>query len=869
MTQVSSTKKEKSFFTGAMGHNFKFNVKDNFKLMIVIFVLHFAAAPLLLITSLAEILTTGRHGGFDDGFITAAVIGTGLAAASGMICALTVFKYLYNKSAVDMRLSLPMTTSQRFISDFLSGLFIYIVPYIAAEIISWLLLLAGHILCDGKTFSYILPDQTDPRQEKTYSWVCNFFEQAAPFLWRGMLGGLMLMIMFYAVTVLVAGCCGNIFESAAYDILLNCLVPVSVYLGIYSVSSNVTGFLEDVYIQKIIPYCGPFGGAYGVILSLENLNAQLETPYHYSMYSPSLIEPLSFGIWFLLFTLCTLAVMGISYLIYRKRRAEDTGKPVVFGIFHHIIMTLGIFSLCYLMVVDGTQNFVPVIVITFIVYLVMHVIRNRGFGKIVSGLVIYGATIVFSIGSFLLIHDTKAFGAGDYVPDPESIASAQITYVGMFGKGARNEGLISELTDISALNTLTETHKQIIEYHNNNDESSDLYKCHMDDTFSIKYKLKSGRTVMRSYYYLGNTAVNTLSTLDTTREVTQSRAEHVKRSVTEYVIASLNEYEENSDYMGNKQKRTDLYAELTPQWIYSSGGKDYHDSCRKGYSELPEDFLQRLGDCLYNDILSESPEEYYTPSGRVWQFNIFNMNYIKLKESYTETMAYLSSCGFDTLPEPTEELVKKFITSPIDGIGISMSSQPLIEYMTGEDLPTATYYYLNGGYFRYKDTSITPYTFSAAYEYYDDLLTLIKHSYKEYKSDESCYTISVSGNSAVISEEYSDVAERVFIRMTADRASYMAEQDFFEAPFERDDNGNSFYGYSEYLSKFIEFYGKDKIVSALSCYYDSKTAEDTYKNLTEWAKVNTNFGDEYSEIYDALAAEGYKVVTEAYTVPLD
>ncbi|MGN1106086.1 MAG: hypothetical protein ACI4RH_05485 [Huintestinicola sp.] len=179
------------------------------------------------------------------------------------------------------------------------------------------------------------------------------------------------------------------------------------------------------------------------------------------------------------------------------------------------------------------------------------------------------------------------------------------------------------------------------------------------------------------------------------------------------------------------------------------------------------------------------------------------------------------------------------------------------------------YYYHNGGYFRYKDTSITPYTFSAAYEYYDDLLTLIKHSYKEYKSDESCYTISVSGNSAVISEEYSDVAERVFIRMTADRASYMAEQDFFEAPFEIDDKGASLYGYSEYLSKFVEFYGKDKIVSALSYYYDSKTAEDTYKNLTEWAKVNTNFGDEYSEIYDALAAEGYEVVTETYTVPLD
>ena len=867
MTQVSSTKKGKSFAGSAMGHNFRFNVKDNIKLMIVIFVLHFAAAPLIIITSLAGILTTGTQSTIDEGFLATAVIGTGLAAASGMICALSVFKYLYNKSAVDMRLSLPMTTSQRFISDFLSGLFIYIVPYIAAEIISWLLMLAGHLLCDGKTFTYTVSDYYVPGDTKTFSWVCHIFEQAAPFLWRGMLGGLMLMIMFYGVTVLVAGCCGNIFESAAYDILLNCLVPVSVYLVIFSVSSNVTGFMEDFYIQKILPYCGPFGGAYGLILSLEYLNQQLGAPY-LSVASSDLSDPLSFGIWFLLFTLCTLAVIGISYLIYRKRKAEDTGKPVVFGIFHHIIMTLAIFSLCYLMVVDGTENFVPVIVITFIVYLVMHVIRNRGFGKIVSGLVIFAATITLSIGSFLLIHDTKAFGAGDYVPDPESIASAQITYSGMFEKGSWYETPISELTDLSALTTLTDTHKQIIEYHNKNAESTDLFRCIMDDRFIIKYKLKSGRTVIRSYYDTGMTAVNTLSTLDMTEEVKQSRAELVRKSVTELVIAYMKEYEESYDYMGNKQNLADLYAELSPQWGYSSGGKDYHETCRIGYSELPGDFLDRLGDCLYNDILSESPDEYYSPSGKVWQLNIFNANLIKLKESYTETMAYLSSCGFDKLPEPTEELVKKFIISPIDGIGISMSSDALIGYMTEQNVPTATYHYLNGGYFRYKDSSISPYTFSAAYEYYDDLLTLIKHSYKEYKSDKSCYTISVSGNSAVISEEYSDVAERVFIRMTADRASYMAEQDFFEAPYERDEIGKSLYGYSEYLSKFIEFYGKDKIVSALSYYYDSETAEETYKNLTEWAKVNTNFGDEYSEIYDALAAEGYEVVTD-HTVPLN
>ena len=133
MTQVSSTKK--GFLSEAMKHNFCYNVKDNMKLMIVIFVLHFAAAPMLLITLLTGILTNHVQD-IDEGFLVTAMIGTGLAAASGMLCSLGVFKYLYNKSAVDMRLSLPMTTGQRFVSDFLSGLFVYIIPYFAAELIS-------------------------------------------------------------------------------------------------------------------------------------------------------------------------------------------------------------------------------------------------------------------------------------------------------------------------------------------------------------------------------------------------------------------------------------------------------------------------------------------------------------------------------------------------------------------------------------------------------------------------------------------------------------------------------------------------------------------------------------------------------------
>lgn len=833
MTQVSSTNKNR-FFTAAMGHNLWFNVKDNMKLMIVIFVLHFAAAPLLLITMLTQLAASHRPD-IDGGFIAAAIIGTGLAAAAGMICALSVFKYLYKKSAVDMRLSLPMTTGQRFVSDFLSGLFIYIVPFIGAEIVSLLLNLIGHLAFDGRviTEKVVLGNGGIDY----YSWECHIFEEFYPFLWRTILGGLMLMVMFYVITVIAAGCCGNIFESAAYDILLCGLVPLAVLLAVSTVSQNINGFDSDAYLIKLVPWCGPFGGAYGLVMALQSLRFDLDYEYYNNNYD------LSFGKWFAIFTLITAALGFIAYLIYRKRKAEDTGKPVVFGIFYHIIMTVGIFSLCYFMIMSGTENFVPVFVISFIIYFVMHVIRNRGFGKIVRGLVIYAVTVLLSIGSFLLINDTKCFGAGDFVPDADKVIKAETYYVGQLETTSINAEKY-EIRDPEALHILTKVHRDIIEYYNTDSIDSGL-SSYMDSGLLIKYTLSSGRTVTRYYNSVGSKAIDDLSKLDVLDEVKQARAETVRKAFTAELNRCLKEYDENyvtNDTVKNNT-RSDLYAELTPQWAYSEGGKDYNDTCRIGYNDLPDDFGARLGDALYNDIMNESPDEYYTPSGKMWRLNVYNMAWIYVKDSYSETMAYLSSCGFTELPEVTRELVEK-LTANRD-MSLSLYSIPLVGYIEGQDIGSSTYAISNSGSLQYENENgdictMDMSSFSGVFEYYDDILTLLNHSYKEYKTDESCYTIIVNGNCAVIPTEYSELAERVFIKATADKAERLDRAGFWENTGSYENFWN-YRGYSVYLEKLIEFYGKDKIVSALSFYYDRSTAEEMFDKLSKWSETDTDF----------------------------
>lgn len=833
MTQVSSTNKNR-FFTAAMGHNFWFNVKDNMKLMIVIFVLHFAAAPLLLTAMLTQLAASHRPD-IDGGFIAAAIIGTGLAAAAGMICALSVFKYLYKKSAVDMRLSLPMTTGQRFVSDFLSGLFIYVVPFIGAEIISLLLTLIGHLAFDGKliTEKIVLGNG----EINYYSWECHAFEQLYPFIWRIILGGLMLMVMFYVITVIAAGCCGNVFESAAYDILLCGLVPLAVVLAVSTVSQNINGFDSDAYLIKLVPWCGPFGGAYGLIMTLESLRYDLDYEFGYNDYG------LGFGKWFIIFTLITVALGFAAFLIYRKRKAEDTGKPVVFGIFYHIIMTIGIFSLCYLMIMSGTENFVPVFVISFILYFVMHVIRNRGFGKIVKGLVIYAVTVLLSVGSFLVLNDTKCFGAGDFVPAADKVTKVETYYTGQL-EATYGTSKKYEIRDPEALSILTQVHRDIIEYYNT-DSIDSGFSSYMDSGLLIKYTLNSGRTVTRYYNSVGSKAIDDLSKLDVLEEIKQARAENVRNTFTDELDRRLKNYDE--DFVTNgtvkSNSRSDLYTELTPQWTYSEGGKDYNDSCRIGYNDLPADFGAKLGEALYNDIMNESPEEYYTPSGRMWNLNVFGMPNFYIKESYSETMAYLSSCGFTELPEVTKELVEKLTANP--DMSLSLYSVPLVGYIAGQDVGSSTYAISNSGSLQYESENGDICTmdmscFSGVFEYYDDILTLLNHSYKEYKTDESCYTIIVNGNCAVIPTEYSELAERVFIRATVDKAERLDRAGFWEAARSYETFWN-YRGYSVYLEKLIEFYGKDKIVSALSFYYDRSTAEEMFDKLSQWSKTYTDF----------------------------
>lgn len=850
MTQDSSVKTadiskntaKKPFFSKAMLHNGRQNIIANFKLMVVIFILHIMAAPMLITAAMIQINETGQLADLDT-YAVIAVFTTGLGAAAGLICALSVFSYLYKKTDVDMRMGLPMSTPQRFVSDFVSGLFIYIVPFIAAQIFTWILLLIGHLGFDGKTF-YI--HSSDDPIEVTSSWTCDAFSTAAPFLWRIIIGGILLMVMFYTVTVFVASLCGNIFESIGYNILLNILVPLVAYMLISAVMDNAPGVSIDRYAYKTISLCGPFGGVVGLVMSLNAIFYEDDI----SVYSAYYTYPQ----WCLLFLLIIVLLGSGTYLIYRKRKAEDTGKPVVFGAFYHVILTMSMFCICYAFLVDDGSEIVPMLIITAIVYLVFHVVRNRGFGHILKGIAAYVITIFVAAGSFLLIEKTEGFGIGTYVPDPASVKCVYIPYTG-FNEQSQGELAYfdiygktpTKLTQSENIQTVTDMHKHYIDLMKN-DQLDHGYSQQIE----VIYKLKTGKTVFR-FITLDEESIKKLMAMDTTDDLRTARADDIENRLGEFAKTADN-------FRLDKDKNNvDVYESfnvvLSPQWKYSENGQSADGSVFVLYSSLPADFTDNLAKALRNDIMNETEENYYKCDLPGYQLSVGYVN-IDIMGDYTAAIEYLRSCGLDAskLSTVTERVAKGYVNSSMMS---GMSDLGLASYANGTEFRGNTYYLGSGScisdYVTYGDNVAYEIRyFSSLNEYYDDIAKLLEVSRKRYKSDDVRYTISVDGTVAAIPAKYNELAERVFIRSAADC--------FIEQAKAMDDTGNMSGTYQRFLSKFTEYYGRDKIVSAIGYYYGKDAASAIYDAMNDFIGMNLNDTNEaYYDDYENYDDYEYEV----------
>lgn len=833
---VSSVKE--SFITNAMRHNCLMNCKENIKLIIVQFVLHFAGAPLVLLMLLINILTYGS----DDveAYLVIGTLTTGAGALSGIICALSAMPYLYRKHMVDMRLSLPMTTTERFVSDYFSGLVTYIAPFLSAQVFTWIFMLIGHVACDNKVFYDERYNYSDYE-----GWYCTIFSDVAPILLKATIGAVLLMLMFYALTVIVSDCCGSVFECVAYTAMANGLIPGVIAIIIAVSISSVSGLDEEVYIRELIPYTSPIGGAIGLVMAFSNDAYLIEN-------GTLLPNPYTFGTWFIGVFIAVIIYTLAAFFIYKKRRAEDTGKPIVFGLFYHIIVTMGIVSIVFIFMDDG-ELIVPMIIITAILYMVFHVVRNRGFAKFGKGVLTYVITLLSCCAAYFVVAATAFFGIADYVPSVSSVSEVYISYNGYFENAsyydfggfdyyANDDASVFTIKDPENIAIVTEAHKIMTE----DDYIHDTYN-YSGETIRIMYKLKSGRYVVREFE-CDDAEMEVLARLDRTEEFKEYYANYVSNKF----IQAKRTYEEG---LASGDSVKNYYVSVAPKWMYE--GYDYSDSRDMiNYAYLPADFFDKMQSAMYNDLKNQTDEDYFRYEGKQWFISASGMADVIITQKHTQSIAYLTECGFE-LPDVSVNTLRKYQT---EGFEQYITSQPLESQIAGKQILSNT----EGRNVRIKFGGFQEDVmyYSQFYCGSEEYMKLMEVAQKAYKADDSSYTIIVGGSKAVIPIEYKPLAEEFYIRSVVGEFMHRLGADFYQycevfdlTVFDIELRKNRSYNknveffdeydtncYREFMGEFAEFYGKQKFTEIFG-------NSDLYEAITEYSKGGHLIDDYSEELY--------------------
>ncbi len=551
MTATASTntneKKSEKRLSPAL-HNWRQNVLGDKKLFIILAILHLIAAPAVILAMIISVYTGQKE---IDAYAVIGTLTTGLAGFLGIFPAVDSFSCLHNKSVVDMRLSLPLNAKQRFFSNYFSGLFTYVAPFLGAQVVSLLLTGYGLIFMEGRTFYH---EYFENGRLVRQPFVCDYFSYAAPMLLKLILCGLLAMLMLYTVTVLITVCCGSKFESIAYTILVNVLLPLTVICVTFSIFDNLYGISPEIPMLKIISFTSVAGA---IVVALDwSMAGEM-------FYGAE--DLFDYGVWAAVYFLIIAALCGLAFFLYRKRRAEQVSKPFVFKLAYYITITCAMFCMVALLLNEADFGLFPAVIITAIVYMIFEVVTNRGFKRFWLSIIKYSATFLAAFGIIWLGDKTDGFGAVSRVPLPVTVTSAEVSgyavtgaygifdynnwYAGIYDSEIRADEFFADIykplvfTDKENIETIIDAHNALIDFYNKYkiDESFSLGgkdQNLMDNAskqggISIRYHLAGGGTLERDYYCLDSAAQDILMRLDLTDEYKSQTAERFKKYISE------------------------------------------------------------------------------------------------------------------------------------------------------------------------------------------------------------------------------------------------------------------------------------------------------------------------------------------------
>ncbi len=510
-----------------------------------------------------------------------------LCITGGIRC----FQHLTRKNKTDTLMCLPLTHSDRFWGDLLTGYLTTAAPLIPCGILG--------------VIAAVIARETGTLPENLVEFALMFNSTL-----------FFVMTFAYLLSVLAASLCGNRAGGIVTAVLLAVIsMGIPAAWGEYFIA-NIIGFPlygelafhphalvpSFVLITEIDRFINIFSG-----------HSSAESLRNFKLSDYSVCDPLNI----VFYVLLSLGLIALSYLISKNRKCEHTGE--IFAAKHAatVITILAVFTM------TGALSFwfdeVPIIVTivtavaaSAVICLAAELILRRGVKKLGLRVIVYAVTTAASVGFSVLISATYALGTSFIIPSADKITSAE--YIrGEYNSKATQFDVYYKFDQKQDIEKLRENHSLLLKEHIRLLYSNRYQYNSSSDLTTIKYTLESGETFLRTY----------LITYDRSTDE-KILKEHTVRAALDAMPVSLESYP--------SQYAAPLLSDKVTDAEISLGGTF---GTYRIYPEKAPEFAR----ILHDDIVSRySPDSQPIGSARI---TFANDRSFDILSAYENTLAFI------------------------------------------------------------------------------------------------------------------------------------------------------------------------------------------------------------------------------------
>lgn len=465
----------KLFSFNINGAYLRFLIKRNARFMILTGIAMTVLFPILAFTNY---LIDGSYNEFV--FTTGRVFILLLLVLSVFIVPFLMFSYLNSKKNLDVYHALPIRRRDLYFTTLLAAFVIILIPYTVVYLI-------GNVY-----YASVIANVDTVLLFKQY-----YFSVALTL-------SILMPILFAMMNT------GTGVDGLLYGLLLH-IIPTILYGAYVTFGSAVLLGFSVADPSLFLLYASPIWSIF-------------ELTFNTSRIFPN---PILISVYWIAFGLIASWIVLHYYQIRRSEKAEEpfTNKwffPVISSFFTFIVQFF-LYS-AFIALSDRGLDFRTLIFpffLTFVMYLILDVIANRGFKHLVRGIINFAIIGALSLGTFTFGTLFDGFGYITRVPDASNVEKVELDYFDPYGflyqsyyyepSSFTLQNMYSDEEDIA---TIIKAHKTILEGFKENDyqkwngysEFNSTSSAMLDDSIyrqssnvRIVYYLKSGAKIARSY----------------------------------------------------------------------------------------------------------------------------------------------------------------------------------------------------------------------------------------------------------------------------------------------------------------------------------------------------------------------------------